>query len=582
MIQSVIKLKDSYTSTCTKVISSAKKLDKALANNSASYSKMNNKVSSVMSKIKSKFQNVWNATKKPFKWAIDTRILKTLSKITGAIGKITSKLVRLSSKVFKVTLKPAGMLAKGGMKLAKLGAGAFTVTGAGVLGMAKMGSDLEVQKISMNHFLGGDSKKSDAYLKELRENANATPFETGEVVKAGTRAIQIADGDTKKGMDFVKLAEDMAALNPGKTISDAMEALADANLGEMERLKEFGFKGSKKEFDKAGGDLFKMKGANGKTLQDLYKGGAGKLAGSAKGKLSTITGKVKSGLQDAGLKVIEKMAPILDKLIPLADILADKIVSFVDIAMPYVESFIQGIGVMWQSIQPIIQQIMPILQSAWGALSILVKPLVDLGSTLIPIFAEALSFVSPIIDGVVKPAFEMIGMIISNALCPVLKLLWSVLSVVLTPVIKIVSVAFQGLKPVVEMVTNLVGGLAGALKGAIEKIGGLAKKAWSGIKGAGKWIYNKVTGHATGSEYFSGGLTRINERGEELINLPRGTKIYPSGKTNQIMNRELKGNNAPNNTYNLTVNISTGGEINEEKLGQILLNKFKEFAPQGA
>lgn len=582
MIQAVVSLKDSYTSTCTKVISSAKQLDKALASNSVAYMKMNNKVSSVMSKIKSKFQKVWNATKKPFKWTADTRIFKTLSKITSAVGKVTSKLTKLSGKVFKVDLKPMGMLAKGAKNIGKGLLFGSALTGGGLLGMAKMGSDLEQQKISMNHFLGGDKAKSDAYLKELRENANATPFETGEVVKAGTRAIQIADGDTKKGMDFVKLAEDMAALNPGKTISDAMEALADANLGEMERLKEFGFKGSKKEFDKAGGDLFKMKGANGKTLQDLYKGGAGKLAGSAKGKLSTITGKVKSGLQDAGLKVIEKMAPILDKLIPLADILADKIVSFVDIAMPYVESFIQGIGVMWQSIQPIIQQIIPILQSAWGALSVLIPPLMDLGSTLLPIFSEALSFVSPIIDGIVKPAFEMIGMIISNFICPVLKTLWTIISTVLNPVIKILSFAFEALKPVVNTVTSVLGGLAGAIGGAVEKIKGIASKAWGGIKSAGSWIYNKVTGHATGTEYFGGGLTRINERGEELINLPRGTKIYPSGKTNQIMNRELKGNNTPNNTYNLTVNISTGGEINEEKIGQILLNKFREFAPQGA
>ena len=49
------------------------------------------------------------------------------------------------------------------------------------------------------------------YLKSLRNNANATPFETREVIAAGTRALQIAGGNTKEAMGMVKLAEDMAA-----------------------------------------------------------------------------------------------------------------------------------------------------------------------------------------------------------------------------------------------------------------------------------------------------------------------------------------------------------------------------------
>ena len=54
-------------------------------------------------------------------------------------------------------------------------------------------------------------KMSANYLNELRNNANATPFETGEVIAAGTRALQIAGGNTKEAMGMVKLAEDMAA-----------------------------------------------------------------------------------------------------------------------------------------------------------------------------------------------------------------------------------------------------------------------------------------------------------------------------------------------------------------------------------
>lgn len=623
MISTTVKLKDDYTSTASKIIGSAKEMDKAIDKSSSVYSRMSSKVSSAMAKTKSAVNSAREAIKKPFKMAMDNKIFKTISKIKSKIGELGKKLTKFASKPFNISLK----LAKSGFSALKTIGGAVAglgaSTGAGLLGMAKMGSDLEQQKISMTHFLGGDKKASSDYLKQLRDNANATPFETGEVVQAGTRAVQIAEGDTTKGMEFVKLAEDMAALNPGKTISDAMEALADANMGEMERLKEFGFKGSKEEFDNANGDLFKMKSNSGKTLQEMYQGGAGKLAGSAKGKLSTFTGKVKSGLQDAGLKVIDKLAPALDRLIPIADVLSETIMSLTDKALVYFEDLFSQFGNIGKDLMPILQdvfgaikpivmdilngvgpfikgtidmikpvleQIAPILTAVWSALGVLVQPLVNLGSTLMPIFASALSYIAPIVNGIVTPAFEMIGSFINNFVVPCLNALWSAIEPVLTPAIEILSAAFEAISPVVDVVTSVLGKLGEVIGGAISKISGLVGKAWSGIKSVGKAIYNGFTqsgagpndpdNYATGTSFAIGGLARINERGEELIDLPRGARVYPSGKTNQMLSQELNQNTNGGNTYNLTVNVTTGGNIDENRIGQILLNQFKKFEPQ--
>lgn len=155
----------------------------------------------------------------------------------GIVSKVKDKLsslknFRLGDIFGKMKSGASGLLTTVGKLGASLGllGGATLGAGAvaGVGSMVSQASGLEQQKVSMTHFLGGDEKASNAYIKKLRKNANATPFETGEVLSAGTRAVQIAGGDTKKGMKLVGLAEDMAALNPGKTISDAMEALADA------------------------------------------------------------------------------------------------------------------------------------------------------------------------------------------------------------------------------------------------------------------------------------------------------------------------------------------------------------------
>ena len=65
-----------------------------------------------------------------------------------------------------------------------------------------------------------------------------------------------------------------------------------------------------------------------------------------------------------------------------------------------------------------------------------------------------------------------------------------------------------------------------ALDGAIESVPIIGSIYRSG-KNLGGWIVDKVTGHATGTSYFPGGWTRVNERGGEIMRLPGGTQIIP-------------------------------------------------------
>lgn len=96
----------------------------------------------------------------------------------------------------------------------------------------------------------------------------------------------------------------MAALNPGKTI-DAMEALVHAKMGEMERMKEFGFKLNQKSFKDSGGDVMKMKNGEGQGIADFYKGGVAELSETAAGKLSTVTGIISSTFSDMGTSILK-------------------------------------------------------------------------------------------------------------------------------------------------------------------------------------------------------------------------------------------------------------------------------------
>lgn len=564
---------------------------------------------SAFSKIKSDISNVSSKLKK---FKIDTtsflkakaearRLSKELTKTTGKKHKIKidmdnkplSILDKIKQKLKGIKGGPIKVPVKGGgMFKSMLGANLVSGMITGGAGMAKdgfssifnSGAELENQKISMKHFLGGDDKMAQSYMKSLRKEANLTPFSSTEVVGAGARAIQIAGGDTKKGMQFVKLAEDMAALNPGKTISDAMEALADADMGEMERLKEFGFKGSKEEFDKAGGNLFEMKDTRGKTLQGMYQGGAEKLSKSATGRWSTVKGQLQSGVQDAGFKMLEKLSPVFEKLIPVTDSLAEK--------------FPAAFDTVYNALAPFGTQIMDIGKTVWDGIQPLLPVLSSLVSAALPVFGAVLSVVGSVIKNFVVPAFSIVGSFIKNVLIPAFTAVGSHLSGVLTPIFdalgKVMSAvvipAFDlvagAVKKVIEAFDQVVGAVGGFVKGLgggiskfIGKVGSIFSSGGDGGARASRSnsISRAVPGHATGTSYFSGGLTSINERGPELIQLSRGARIYPAGESKKIIQNETKKSESKNvsNTFNISITSTDpkgAGEEVEKRLRRLAVN----------
>lgn len=265
-------------------------------------------------------------------------ILSTLGNLTGrphrvvlnAIDKTKRVMSSIKNSIFNLKNLAAGIVFGATAKFA------FDNTiGAG--------SKLEQEEVSMKHFIGFQNKgkkgfnvekATQDYIKQLRHNANTTPFGTNEVISAGRRAVNIMQGDTRQGMELVKLAENMAALNPGKTVMDAMEALADLKQGEAERMKEFGFKFSADDFVEASGAA-KKKDKKGKEkkmkmsdltddqfttaynsivknkLNPFFAGGAEKLAQTAEGQWSTTTGMMQSMGSDVGKAFLPPINKVL-------------------------------------------------------------------------------------------------------------------------------------------------------------------------------------------------------------------------------------------------------------------------------
>lgn len=531
--------------------------------------------------------------------AVGSKIAKPIVKLkdsaTAGIAKISAKLKSLT----KAVMIPVAIAAGGAV--------------AGVGAAVKGGMQLEQQQISMEHFIGATNKGMDdttvkkvsaEFTKALRENANATPFETGDVIAAGSRAIAVASGDTKEAMNLVKLAEDMAAASGGtKTIADAMEALADAKVGETERLKEFGFKVSAEEFDSKG-----FKGVS-DDLGDFYGGAAEKLATSGAGLMSTIKGKLKSNFADFGLSVVEKLKPtfsgvigLIDKASPIMEKFGGKIADgigkgiqvvsgmipkliagvsslkpiFTTIisgfkpmmpmlsqfgsavgstlkqvmtaAMPVIMSVIQTFQGVFAAVMPVWQTIITSIGSVVSKAAPIISGLVqDIGTaitTLAPVFNTIYGGIADKVGGVIDFIASKMGFItdIINFAAPlisnILSTAWSVISPVLDIVISVFKILFSVVQKVFPGIQKVIQTEWNIIKPVIEVIG----KVIGGIAGGFKWVADKITGgdevgsNANGTNNWRGGPTWVGERGPELLDVPRGSKILPNKESVRYAN----------------------------------------------
>lgn len=74
--------------------------------------------------------------------------------------------------------------------------------------------------------------------------------------------------------------------------------------------------------------------------------------------------------------------------------------------------------------------------------------------------------------------------------------------------------------------------------------------------------------NAEGTDYWRGGLTWVGEKGPELIELPRGSKVFSNDKSMEMVNGKGKGNPTSNNS-NLTIHIDNFNNNTDKDIEQL-------------
>lgn len=123
--------------------------------------------------------------------------------------------------------------------------------------------------------------------------------------------------------------------------------------------------------------------------------------------------------------------------------------------------------------------------------------------------------------------------------------------------------------------------ITGAFSAAKEKVAGffswldqkiesvpILGSIYKGGKNAVSWVADHLDGSAMGTPYWRGGLTRVNERGGEIMNLPSGTQIIPhdvsvkaAGGRSVTVNVTIQGNVIGNREYTEQVGEYVGRKV---------------------
>lgn len=221
----------------------------------------------------------------------------------------------------------------------------------------------------------------------------------------------------------------------------------------------------------------------------------------------------------------------------------------------------------------------PVIQSIAEWISANIIPAMSevvswVSGTLIPAISDVVSTIM----GVLIPIFQTVADFIGSYVVPAFEIIASTILSVAEPV-------FHAIASAVEWATGKFNDLVGAVGSAVDALLSVPGKIAGMVKDAASGLWDTVTGwipgNATGTSYFGGGMTRVNERGEEMIQLARGDKIYPAGKTDRIIEKQINNKNQSRETKNITISPTiniNGANKNGEDIAKEVNRQLKRLA----
>ena len=227
--------------------------------------------------------------------------------------------------------------------------------------------------------------------------------------------------------------------------------------------------------------------------------------------------------------------------------------------------FVDAVKNLWTVIQPVVSAIGSLVATVFqgvigaavgaaiGYFTNIANTVMDVVSGIMDVFTGIITFLTGVFTGNWQQAWEGIVSIFSG-------IFDTIVALAKAPINGVISI------------------INGAISGIINL--GLTIPDWVPIIGGKSFSINipTIPTLASGTDYWRGGVAQVSERGGEIIDLPRGSRVYPAGETERMLRNQTAGNHftleklADSIIVREDADIDRIAEALERKLTKVALN----------
>lgn len=550
------------------------------AQNTAAIIKANEKIIKQLEKIKQEFNKLKNTTV--------TATINLKDKISTQLGKITQKISNIKTKTITVKVKSVidkssavikDFYQKHGDSIKDFAKQSVTAAQAQAANEIKLASALKLRTNA--------SKEQINSILKLTSAQQQNGVVSDEVQLAGAGQLAAYAGNAKSIKTLIPAMNNLLVAQKGLngTSDDAVE-VADL-MGQGLKGQTDGLKAAGLSFSEAQEKVLKYGTEEERTatlanvIADNVGNANAAMAGTDAGAIQQAQSLFKDLQEQIGAIVLPYLAQFakwFSENQPRIKGIVDSIAEGISSAIQKVYDFFQKVADFISKHQEAILFLITFVGVLAGIIGIIsmITTVITTITTVIGILTTAQSLFN-ITLGLCPIVWIIAGIALVIAAIVGLIVYWDEVKAAAASVWESVTGYFGNLKDSVvgffsDMVTGIkehwnaiIDFLKNPVKGAAEFISehttkgekGTGKTGHQTPKGTGRGVKD---GNALGTPYWKGGLTHINERGGEIVDLPSGSRVIPADKSDRMMN---SGSVSFGNIY-ITAKGITANEVADE------------------
>lgn len=464
----------------------------------------------------------------------------------------------------------------GGLKKGALTVAAgLAATGVAALALGKQmvsaAADMEQQEVAFKTLLGSQ-EKAIAFLKEARELAAKTPFETKDITKAAQTMLAFGMA-SKDVIPNIKMIGDVALGNKEKFDSLSLAFAQVQSSGKLMgqdllQMVNQGFNPLQIMSEKSGKSMAQLKDEMSKgaisaaMVTQAFKdatseggrffGGMEAQSTTFAGLVSTLSDTWNTFLMGEGQKILEWakeavkwltifIVTVLPEIIKKVEEIKQKITEFLPTGEEF-KLFFENLKTTFFGLISTVKESAKRFEEKTGILAQLKNVVMDLWAriqtSLMPAFEKLWVAIQPLM-----PYFEAFGKLLAVSFIATLKILIEILGVVagwfieiIAKLIEFAAFVINEAKPKIELMTSFFNSLAEAIGWVIGKFNDFVSAAKKASNSAKEFMASNVPGgslifggaRANGGPVSSGTPYIVGERGPEMF-VPRSSgSIIPN------------------------------------------------------